>query len=267
LNSIGRPAGESHIEFVTDLQTITFPTEWYEANSEEHFWFQWRARATNALIRRLDLPVGSPLQVFDIGCGTGITCRQLSHTTSWVFDGADLNIEALTRCQAGLRRVLYYNILEKRREFHEQYDVIVLFDVVEHIEHTKPFLDAVLFHLKPGGVILVNVPALMTLYGRYDTAAGHYRRYTKRTLADEFTTFDVSVVDQVYWGFTMVPLLFVRKLMQREELSEDRTIRTGFYPPSPLAHRLLKSVMKLETAVVRRPPIGSSVLTAVRKHR
>ena len=266
MSSLERTAANSHIEFVTDLQTISFPTEWYEANSEEHFWFQWRARATDALIRRLHLPLGSPLQVFDIGCGTGITCRLLGHTTSWVFDGADLNIEALTRCHAGVRRVLYYDILEKRQEFRERYDVIILFDVIEHIEQTKPFLDAVLFHLKPGGVILVNVPALMTLYGRYDTAAGHYRRYTKRTLADEFKSFDVTVVDQMYWGFTMVPLLFLRKLMQGAELSEDKTIRSGFYPPSPLAHTLLKSVMKLETGLVGRPPLGSSVLTAVRKN-
>ena len=262
-----RAAAESHIEFVTDLQTIAFPTEWYEANSEDHFWFQWRARATNALIRRLDLPVGSPLQVFDIGCGTGITCRQLGLTTSWVFDGADLNIEALTRCQAGVRRVLYYDILEQRREFHERYDVILLFDVIEHIEHTRPFVDAVLFHLKPGGVVLVNVPALMTLFGRYDTAAGHFRRYTKRTLADEFKPFDVTVVDQVYWGCSMVPLLLLRKLILREDLSEDRTIRSGFYPPSPIAHTLLKTAMNLETSLLKRPPVGSSVMSAFRKNR
>jgi SAM-dependent methyltransferase len=265
--AIGRVAADSHIEFITELQTITFPTEWYDANSEEHFWFQWRARATNALIQRLDLPTGSPLQVFDIGCGTGLTCRQLGLTTSWVFDGADLNIEALTRCRAGVRRVLYYDVLERCREFHERYDIIVLFDVIEHIEQTQPFIDAVLFHLKPGGVVLVNVPALMTLYGRYDTAAGHYRRYTKETLADEFRAFDVNVIDQVYWGLTMVPLLFLRKLFLRDDLGEGRTIHVGFYPPSPIAHTVLKTVMNLETRLIKRPPLGSSVLSAFRKNR
>jgi len=64
----------------------------------------------------------------------------------------------------------------------------------------------------------------------------------------------------------MVPLLFARKLMQRAELSEDRTIRSGFYPPSPLAHRVLKSLMTLESGLIRRPPLGSSVLTAARKN-
>jgi SAM-dependent methyltransferase len=267
LSSVERPSAESHIEFVTGLQHIAFPTEWYEANSEDHFWFQWRARVTDALVRRLDLPVRSPLEVFDIGCGTGITCRQLAVKTSWIFDGADLNLEALARCHAGVRRVLYYDILEKREEFRDRYDIIVLFDVIEHIEHTKPFVDAVLFHLKPGGVLLVNVPALMRLYGRYDTAAGHYRRYTKRTLAEEFAPFDVTVVDQVYWGFTMVPLLLLRKLLLRNDLSDDRTIRTGFSPPSPAAHTLLKGAMAIETQVLKRPPVGSSVLSAIRKNR
>jgi len=65
----------------------------------------------------------------------------------------------------------------------------------------------------------------------------------------------------------MVPLLLLRKLVQREELSEDRTIRSGFYPPSPLAHRLLKGAMALETSVLKRPPVGSSVLSAIRKNR
>jgi 2-polyprenyl-3-methyl-5-hydroxy-6-metoxy-1,4-benzoquinol methylase len=199
------------IEYVTPVRPIAFPNEWYDANSANHFWFQWRERAATALIRRAGLATGAPLTVFDIGCGTGITSRQLRRRTNWVFDGADLNIEALKRCHGDIKRVLYYDILEEAREFHERYDVVILFDVLEHIEETRPFLEALLFHVKPGGHVLVNVPALMPLYGMYDTLVGHYRRYTRRTLAREFEPFDVTVVDQVYWGFSMVPLLWLRK--------------------------------------------------------
>jgi len=259
-------ASGARIEFVTDMQTVAFPSEWYEANSEDHFWFQWRARAANAMITLLGLPRWAPLRVFDIGCGTGITGRQLGRSTSWVFDGADLNIEALNRCDAGMGRLLYYDILEKRAEFREQYDVIILFDVIEHIEHTRPFLEAVFFHLKPGGFVLVNVPALMGLFGVYDTVAGHYRRYTRRTLAEEFRSFDATVADQVYWGFSMVPLLWLRKQLLRGKNDEVETIRTGFLPPSPIAHSLLKSVMAIESTVLPRPPFGSSVMGAIRKN-
>jgi SAM-dependent methyltransferase len=252
---------------MTEVQTIAFPNEWYEANSEDHFWFQWRARAANALTRRVGLPTGLPLNVLDIGCGTGITCRQFNHTTEWIFDGADLNVDALTRCDGAMRRVLYYDILEKRPELQEQYDLIFLFDVLEHIEHTKPFLQATLFHLKPGGVILINVPALMALYSAYDTAVHHYRRYTTRTLAQEFESFDVSVAAQMYWGFSALPLLWLRQQWLRGQTNEDQTVRTGFRPPSPAAHALLRALMKVETTVLKRPPLGTSVMAAIRKNR
>jgi SAM-dependent methyltransferase len=255
------------IEFVTPVRKIAFPSEWYEANSEDHFWFQWRARVANSLVEGVGLRTDQELTAFDIGCGTGITCRQLSRTTKWIFDGADLNIEALTRCDTGQRRVLYYDILDRRPEFRERYDVIILFDVIEHIEHTEPFLDAAFFHLKPGGVALVNVPALTTLYGRYDTAAGHFRRYNCATLAAEFAFLDATVLDQMYWGFSMVPLLFVRKQLLGRLTSEEQAIRTGFLPPSPFAHKLLKAAMVLEMQILKRPPFGSSVISAIRKDR
>lgn len=255
------------VEYVTPLRDIAFPTEWYEANSEDHFWFQWRARAAHALISRVGLPTAAPLRVFDIGCGTGITARQLARTTSWVFDGADLNVEALKRCSGGLDRVLYYDVLEQRAEFRDRYDVAILFDVIEHIEPTRPFLESVLFHLKPGGILLINVPALQTLFSVYDKVAGHYRRYDRPMMTAEFEGLPATVVAQQYWGFSMVPLLHVRKLMLRGETDEARTIRTGFVPPSPVVHAALKGVMSIEAALLKRPPLGSSLLAAIRKNR
>jgi SAM-dependent methyltransferase len=219
----------------------------------------------NALIRRIRLPTHTALSVFDIGCGTGITCQQLERTTEWVFDGADLNVEALNRCHARMGRVLYYDILEKAPELRERYDLVILFDVIEHIEHTRPFLDAALFHVKPGGVILINVPALMPLFGVYDTMAGHYRRYTKRTLAREFQSLDATVVYQTYWGFTMMPLLWLRKQILRGHTDDTQAIRSGFLPPSPMAHSLLKAAMTVETTLLKHPPLGTSVMGAFRK--
>jgi 2-polyprenyl-3-methyl-5-hydroxy-6-metoxy-1,4-benzoquinol methylase len=260
------PKTGPEIEFVTEVQSIEFPNEWYDANSENHFWFQWRERAAAALIRRAGLAARAPLLAFDIGCGTGITCRQLARTTDWIFDGADLNVDALARCHSGMKRVLYYDILQESPEFKERYDVVILFDVLEHIEHTEPFLRSVLFHLKPGGVLLVNVPALMPLYGTYDTLVGHYRRYTRQTLAREFAPFDVTIVDQVYWGFSMVPLLWLRKQVLGEKTGGADAIRVGFVPPSPIAHSVLKGIMSVETSLLRRPPFGSSVMGAFRKN-
>jgi SAM-dependent methyltransferase len=255
----------SNIEFITDKRDIQFPDEWYDANSEDHFWFEWRARVARGLIGSIGLPTTTPLKVLDVGCCTGITCRQLARHTSWIFDGADLNIHALTRCDVGRGRVLYYDLLEERRDFKGAYDVAILFDVLEHIEDTQPFLKAVLYHLKPGGVLLVNVPALMALYGVYDEVAGHYRRYTKATLAREFAALDATVLRQTYWGFTMVPLLWARQKLLRGRTRHDEVIRTGFVPPHPWVHGALRATMAAELALIKHPPLGSSVMFAIRK--
>jgi len=252
------------IEFLTAQRTIEFPDEWYEANSEDHFWFEWRARIARTLINTVGLPTADLLKVLDVGCGTGITCRQFARFTHWAFDGADLNLNALRQCDPGGGRIFYYDVLEKRPAFKDAYDVTILFDVLEHIEDTLPFLEAVLYHLKPGGVLLLNVPALMTFYGVYDEVAGHCRRYTKETLAQEFVHLEATVLAQVYWGFTMLPVLWVRhRLLQGKP--RDQVIRTGFVPPHPFVHSLLRAAMVTELAVIKSPPLGTSVMCAIRK--
>lgn len=253
------------IEFLTEPRAIQFPDEWYEASSADHFWFQWRARVARTLIARAGIPTQEPLRVLDVGCGTGITCQQLTQFTRWTFDGADLNLAALRKCDIK-GRILYYDILEERPDLAGEYDVVILFDTLEHIEHTTAFLKGVFHHLKPGGVLLTNVPALMSLLGVYDKVAGHYRRYTTATLAREFAPFDVTVLDQVYWGFSMVPLLWMRERLLRDDMSDETVIRKGFVPPHPLVHGLLKTVMAVETALLKRPPVGSSVMSVVRKN-
>jgi SAM-dependent methyltransferase len=262
---VGQP---SNIEFITAPSRPTqMPVEWYDANSEDHFWFQWRTRVTRMLVEKAGIPTEQNLRVLDIGCGTGIVSKQLALHTRWTFDGVDLNYDALNRCDLSYRRVLYYDILEKHRDFADAYDVAILFDTLEHIEHTHAFLEAVFYHVRPGGVLLVNVPALMSLYGVYDRATGHWRRYTQEALAREFKSFDVDLVLQRYWGFSLVPFLWLRQQWLRSGMSDQQVIQTGFVPPNPLIHALLKSLMKIETRLLKRPPVGSSVMGAIRKRK
>src|SRR6516225_5594673 len=67
---VGQP---SNIEFITAPSRPTqMPVEWYDANSEDHFWFQWRTRVTRMLVEKAGIPTEQNLRVLDIGCGTGI---------------------------------------------------------------------------------------------------------------------------------------------------------------------------------------------------
>ena len=254
-------AGEG-IEFLSPPEASDFPEEWYELGDADHFWFEWRLRSFLAQARDLGLAPDRPLRVLDVGAGAGVLRDQVEAQSAWVVDIADLNAPALRQARRGRGRTLCYNILSPEPALLESYDAVLLFDVLEHIHETRPFVDALLRHLRPGGHLLVNVPANQWLFGPYDLAAGHVRRYDKVTLPAEFAGTSLEVRDVRYWGLSLVPLLAVRKLLVRAAASKDACVRHGFEPPNPLAHGVLRALMRAETAVLDRPLLGSSLLLA-----
>ncbi len=261
--------GEGGVRMVSEAGHCTFAeaAEWYDFASPDHFWFEWRRRALLRLLADIGLPLDRELRGFDIGCGTGVQRCSLEADTAWTVDGADLNLGALNRVPVGRGQVLYYDVTEERAEFIESYDVVTLLDVLEHIEETRPFLTSILRHLRPGGHLVVNVPALQSLFSRYDTAAGHMRRYRKDTLARELDDLDVDLLAMEYWGFTMLPILVLRKLRFSMSPGTEKVLRQGFVPPGDLAHGVLRMLMRAETSLLARPPLGTSLLMVVRKNK
>jgi 2-polyprenyl-3-methyl-5-hydroxy-6-metoxy-1,4-benzoquinol methylase len=203
--------------------------------------------------------------VLDVGCGHGIVRRQIEQHTAWTTDGADVSREALER-NTGLRgNTLLYDIRDRRPELVHRYDAVVLFDVIEHIADVESFLAAALYHLRPGGYLFLNVPALQTFYSPYDRAVGHLRRYRRGALRAELSPHPVVMRDVRYWGMAMLPYLAARRLMSLREHDVSRVIRRGAIPPGPIAERLIRGVLAVETATVRRPPVGTSLLAAAVK--
>ena len=255
------------VEIVSEPRSATFEesAEWYEYASAEHFWFQWRLAALRRLLADVGAPTDRPARVLDVGCGTGVLRSQLEASTDWTVDGADLNLPALEAAPSGRGALYYYDIEECREPWVASYDVVTLCDVIEHIENTRPFLEAATQHLKPDGLLIVNVPALPALHSAYDEAAGHLRRYTRATLAAECRELPLEVCETRYWGLSMVPLLALRKVWVRPGEANRAVLREGFEPPGATAHALLRAVMRAESRGLRRPPLGSSVLLAARR--
>jgi SAM-dependent methyltransferase len=258
---------EGGVRIVSALRPPTFEdaAEWYDYASGEHFWFQWRLAALRGLLDDLGVATARPLRVLDVGCGTGVLRSQLEGITRWTVDGADLNLEALRAARAGRGTLHYYDVLEEREPFVDSYDLVTLCDVLEHVSDTGALLAATARHLKPGGVLLVNVPALPAFHGPFDEAVGHLRRYTRKTLSRECEALPVQVLETRYWGLAMVPLLLLRKLLVRAPRGDRSVLQEGIMPPSDRVHALLRGVMRVETTLLRRPPLGSSVFLAARR--
>ncbi len=257
--------GYPHIEFVSRVGNHQFVNEWYELNSQDHFWFQWRYRALKRQCLDLGIRTEKPNQVLDVGCGAGIMRDQLESNSEWIIDACDLSLECLGKLEPGRGKIFYYDILEKKDFLKEMYGIVLLFDVLEHIENTRAFIEAALWHLKPGGFLLVNVPAMPFLSSRYDEVVGHLRRYDREGLAREFSGFPVCLRDIRAWGISLIPVLCLRKLILQAFCDRAKTIQSGFAQPCGCVHSALKLMMRIETGLSFPWPWGTSFLAAVRK--
>jgi SAM-dependent methyltransferase len=253
------------VEFLSAPRDSEFPDEWYALSGADHFWFRWRLAATLRLAGDLAIPLREPLRCLEIGSGAGILRDQLEAATRWNVDISDLNQAALRRARPGRGRVLYYDVCEE--SLGAVYDVVLAFDVIEHLASTRAFLSSAVRHVKPGGHLLLNVPALQHLYSAYDQNVGHHRRYDRRSLAREIDGLDLDAPELRYWGLSLVPLLALRKaLLGIRRRAPSEVIRRGFRPPGSLANALLSGLSRVELAIVGgRPPLGTSVLLAARR--
>jgi SAM-dependent methyltransferase len=247
------------------LSAEEFPDEWYKHSGSDHFWMQWRIEAFERQYRSLGLSGREKWRGLDIGGGRGVVQNQLEKSTNWIVDCCDLNMPALSASIGGRGRTIFYDIFDRRQEFAAAYDFLILFDVIEHIEDPVVFLNAALFHLKPGGYVFVNVPALMWLYSEYDRVAGHVRRFDVSSLRSLLNEVELSNGDLRYWGGSMIPVLGARKLIMSGDMASADAIRLGFKPPGSLADAFLRSLKFIESAVMPLPPLGTSLLAAVRK--
>jgi 2-polyprenyl-3-methyl-5-hydroxy-6-metoxy-1,4-benzoquinol methylase len=261
--SIGAGGSGPRIERLSTSGESGFPGEWYDLNSADHFWFEWRMEAALRQWRARGVPLERPLRVLDVGGGRGVLRDQVEAATAWTVDLVELNLAALQSASPGRGRHLYYDVLDRSPDQQGRYDAAILFDVIEHVEEPRPLLDAVAQHLTAEGWLLLNVPALQSLFSAFDVASGHFRRYDRRSLAAEMAGGGWEIRDLRYWGMSLVPMIGTRKLLLRSP--SDETIRRGFGPPHGFVRRGLRALMKVETAVLPRAPLGSSLLMVAQR--
>jgi SAM-dependent methyltransferase len=212
------------ITYLSSPAEVSMGDHWYEIASTGHFWIRRRFRVLQRLAGDL---VSHARAMAEVGCGSGILQRQIEEAYEREVAGFDLNEVALEKNISQLSSIHCYNILERHPTLQQRYDVIFLFDVLEHIVDEAAFLDALIFHLAPGGYLILNVPAGQWAYSEYDRAVGHVRRYMIRTLREAVEPRGFDIASWTYWGLSLVPVLFLRNLRVRRMQRENEIIRAG----------------------------------------
>lgn len=248
------------VEIISKVESSEFSSFWYDVVQSDHFWMRKRFDFLLESFKKSHLPINKALKVLDIGSGNGVPRKQIEAETAWTVDCCDLDGSALEMLSGGRGRNLLYDFTHKDPRFIGKYDVVLLLDVLEHIPEPHEFLQSAIAHLKPGGHLVINVPALKLLMSRYDEVVGHLRRYTISNLEGELAGLSLQTKNTNYWGFFFIPILLLRKWMVSRIENNDEVIKTGMKPISPLVNRLLGSIMTLEQKILPWRPAGTSLI-------
>lgn len=217
--------------------------DWFEIAPLDHFWVQRRF----AVLRKLaGWQISAAHELAEVGCGHGLLQRQVEDAYGKEVWGFDLNEHALKQNVSRRSKVCCYDIFQRDAALREKFDVIFLFDVLEHIPEESAFLQAILFHLAPEGSLVINVPAGQWLFSAYDEVNGHIRRYSIEKLRKSAGANNLALKAWTYWGLPFVPALFLRKFWLMGKRSEKEITAAGFDSRSDSMNKLMGWLSQLE---------------------
>jgi SAM-dependent methyltransferase len=234
------------------------------AAEDRHFWFVHRNRVIAAVTRRLwRARAGRGGSVLEVGCGTGNVLRELQRECpgARLVVGMEPFIEGLGFARRRTAASLVCARIEQL-PFLAPFALIGMFDVLEHIPDDRAALRALHAQLEPGGSVLITVPAHQSLWGRFDEASGHVRRYSCPALRAVLEEAGFSVDYLTEFMSPLFPLVWAgRRLVGRASDTGDPVRRELAVPP--LLNRLMLAVLEVERRWLSRPrhlPIGTSIL-------
>ncbi len=227
----------------------------YRRYYHEHWW--WRAReATITNVLRRYCPPGGWRVVLDVGCGDGLLFDRLKGFADRI-EGVEPDVRLLDPCGPHRERI-YVTPFDGGFRPGKLYDVILMLDVVEHLADPVAALNHAGRLLKPGGALVITVPALMSLWTNHDRINEHRIRYTRRTFAETARQAGLQLESQRY----LFQWTCVAKLLQRlfERLT-NAAPTTPSIPPKWINWFLLHWSQAENRIASQLPiPFGSSLL-------
>ena len=237
---------------------------WHKVAKEDNIWIKWRFDLLKKTMRQVGISLNSKLHCLDVGCGSNNFAFSLEKISNFQIDQTDVD-KKFTKKKNVRGNFFVYDINKKKIKYKNKYDIIFILDVLEHIDNEDEFLKSCYFHLKKNGFLILNVPSLPELFSKYDDAVGHLRRYKKNNLKKLLlkNNYKINLIE--YWGFLLIPVLFLRKIIIQSSKSKKDVIKKGMNTENILVKSILSIFKFLELNFFKYSFLGSSLISIVKK--
>lgn len=223
-----------------------------------HFWRIGKRRLVLEWLGH-NLPKGESLKILDIGGACSVISCELEMFGEVTVVEPDEGSVFLAREKLGIN--IQQGRLPDELGVSGPFDVIVLLDVLEHVEDDLKSLETIRDLLTPGGILICTVPAYPWLWSQHDVSLHHFRRYTCKSLCRRFGEAGLRVKRRSYYTSLLLPLVVVQRVLKRL-LGNKQSTEYKVRVPNGVVNRVLGSVMSLERGLLRLVdlPVGSSLI-------
>jgi SAM-dependent methyltransferase len=240
---------------------------------DSHWWFASRTRALQAMLDPI-LPRDPDAQLLDIGCGAGNMIHHLSRYGQ--VKGLEIDERPVNKARERGYDVDLFDATQRMPYDDNTFNAVSALDVIEHNEDDIAILSDSFRVLKPGGHMIITVPAFMWLWTHNDDLNAHVRRYTAGELKEKLSQAGFKINRVSYNNCLVFPLAASLLLLRRSSdakvdlashhLDEDE-YQVEMEPASPPVNAVLTGVGQVEAGLIRHVnlPIGTSLIAVAEK--
>jgi SAM-dependent methyltransferase len=189
----------------------------------------------------------APARVLEVGCGEGAAGARIAGLAGYVGVEKDLRCAAVARARVERAGGRVVHGTPEDLSGEPPFDLVCAFEVLEHLEDDVVAARSWASWLRPGGALMVSVPAWPARFGAADRAVGHYRRYTPDDLGAVFRGAGLSEIERFLYGWPVgFPMEAVRNTIAARTAApgrsmEERTAGSGrWLQPGERVGRLIK---------------------------
>lgn len=239
------------------------------AIEDRHFWFRSRNSIISNLVRQITRELEPGYLVLEIGCGTGNVLKGLKEVCSdGVVIGMDLFSEGLKHARRCTSCPLVRGDVQSL-PFAKKFNLIGLFDVLEHLPDDMNVLADLHSLLTEDGLLILTVPAHPSLWSNFDESSHHCRRYELDELKNKLILNGYKVEYLTYYMASILPFVWLeRRLKGLIDMRSANDQASDELRIMPVVNELFAWLLAQEARLIigrKRIPFGTSLIVIARK--